>query len=223
MFSFYSALNDVYFAVWVSPVVQSSSPVVQSSSPVQWLYPPCLYHYSQEHMTAYLCALATAKGVHTSGEAVKFIYLIKGTRNTWAVGKGHQQDGTQLFHYNHNTWPLPPITWYNPIAYWVNIDSAQLFSHKFSSYIPPSLSLCGDMFDEPLWRHVRWASVATCSMQRLKVFISSMRRWVVWRHCNDCLGVVGLCGWWGGGCASLPISGWHWHWNAPSNERLVSD
>ena len=31
MFSFYSALNDVYFAVWVSPVVQSSSPVVQSS------------------------------------------------------------------------------------------------------------------------------------------------------------------------------------------------
>ena len=24
MFSFYSTLNDVYFAVWVSPVVQSS-------------------------------------------------------------------------------------------------------------------------------------------------------------------------------------------------------
>ena len=33
MFSFYSAPNDVYFAVCVSPVVQSSSPV-------QWLYPP---------------------------------------------------------------------------------------------------------------------------------------------------------------------------------------
>ena len=33
MFSFYSALNDVHFAVWMSPVVQSSSPV-------QWLYPP---------------------------------------------------------------------------------------------------------------------------------------------------------------------------------------
>jgi len=34
----------------------------------------CLYHYSQEHMTAYLCAFATAKGVHTSGEGCK-VYL----------------------------------------------------------------------------------------------------------------------------------------------------
>ena len=35
MFSFYSTLNDVYFAVciWVRPVVQSSSPA-------QWFYPP---------------------------------------------------------------------------------------------------------------------------------------------------------------------------------------
>jgi len=31
-FSFCSALNELYFAVWVSPVVLSSSPV-------QWLYP----------------------------------------------------------------------------------------------------------------------------------------------------------------------------------------
>jgi len=49
MFSFYSALNDIYFAVWVSPVVQSSSPV-------QWLYPPVTRGCNKRHLKRSLCS-----------------------------------------------------------------------------------------------------------------------------------------------------------------------
>ena len=55
----------------------------------------CLYHYSLEHMVVY--SLATAKRVHTSGgEAVEFIYLIKGTRSI-------------CFNRTELNTPLPPF------------------------------------------------------------------------------------------------------------------
>ena len=48
MFSFYSALNEVYFAVWVSPVVQSSPVIV----PTPQVHSTFLFEYARSMQSA---------------------------------------------------------------------------------------------------------------------------------------------------------------------------
>ena len=86
-FNFCFVLNELYFAVWVSPVVQSSSPVVQSSSPVQWLYPPFswiewLRNISNRLSVVYgICTLSAVLCISRGKSWRDYINCTKGTNH----------------------------------------------------------------------------------------------------------------------------------------------